>query len=107
MGCFGVRESGGEEGVGECRGGRCLQGWGRGSVGFLALCGCPTHPLVCPPPPSPVKFSPFEAFKPVAPGDPMELGPPQPPPAEGTAPLPIKPSGGAKKQKGGRGRVPR
>lgn len=57
--------------------------------------------------PSPVKFSPFEAFKPVAPGDPMELGPPQPPPPEGTAPLPIKPSGGAKKQKGGRGRVPR
>ncbi|KAI1232738.1 hypothetical protein IHE44_0006577 [Lamprotornis superbus] len=55
----------------------------------------------------PVKFSPFEAFKPVAPGDPMELGPPQPPPPEGTAPLPIKPSGGAKKQKGGRGRVPR
>ncbi|KAL2310096.1 hypothetical protein Nmel_006335, partial [Mimus melanotis] len=58
-------------------------------------------------PVSPVKFSPFEAFKPVAPGDPMELGPPQAPPPEGTAPLPIKPSGGAKKQKGGRGRVPR
>ncbi|RMB98081.1 hypothetical protein DUI87_25559 [Hirundo rustica rustica] len=58
-------------------------------------------------PVSPVKFSPFDAFKPVAPGDPMELGPPQPPPPEGTAPLPIKPSGGAKKQKGGRGRVPR
>ncbi|XP_064515921.1 ribosomal protein S6 kinase beta-2 isoform X6 [Pseudopipra pipra] len=58
-------------------------------------------------PVSPVKFSPFEAFKPVASGDPMELGPPQAPPPEGTAPLPIKPSGGAKKQKGGRGRVPR
>ncbi|RLV97151.1 hypothetical protein DV515_00012055 [Chloebia gouldiae] len=58
-------------------------------------------------PVSPVKFSPFEAFKPVAPGDPMELGPPQAPLPEGTAPLPIKPSGGAKKQKGGRGRVPR
>lgn len=68
--------------------------------------GAPLTPS-CVPPPSPVKFSPFEAFKPVAPGDPMELGPPQPPPAEGTAPLPIKPSGGAKKQKGGRGRVPR
>ncbi|XP_050192839.1 ribosomal protein S6 kinase beta-2 isoform X3 [Myiozetetes cayanensis] len=58
-------------------------------------------------PVSPVKFSPFEAFKPVVPGDAMELGPPQAPPPEGTAPLPIKPSGGAKKQKGGRGRVPR
>ncbi|XP_059704500.1 ribosomal protein S6 kinase beta-2 isoform X5 [Haemorhous mexicanus] len=58
-------------------------------------------------PVSPVKFSPFEAFKPVAPGDPMELGPTQGPPPEGTAPLPIKPSGGAKKQKGGRGRMPR
>lgn len=91
--------------------GWCVQGWGRGSVGtgcppFLALRGCPTHPLMCPPS-SPVKFSPFEAFKPVAPGDPMDLGAPQPPPPEGTAPLPIKPSGGAKKQKGGRGRVPR
>lgn len=58
-------------------------------------------------PPSPVKFSPFEAFKPGAVVEPMELGASLPPPAEGTAPLPIKTSGGAKKQKGGRGRVAR
>ncbi|XP_030339604.1 LOW QUALITY PROTEIN: ribosomal protein S6 kinase beta-2 [Strigops habroptila] len=58
-------------------------------------------------PVSPVKFSPFDAFKPGATGEPMELGPSLPPPPEGTAPLPIKPSGGTKKQKGGRGRVPR
>uniref|UniRef100_A0A8C5X256 Uncharacterized protein n=1 Tax=Malurus cyaneus samueli TaxID=2593467 RepID=A0A8C5X256_9PASS len=50
-------------------------------------------------PVSPVKFSPFEAFKPVAPSDPMELGPLSPP-RRVHAPLPIKPSGGAKKQKG-------
>ncbi|KAK2525178.1 hypothetical protein Q9233_008889 [Columba guinea] len=56
-------------------------------------------------PVSPVKFSPFEAFKP---GEPMELGGSLPPPQpEGTAPLPIKTPVGAKKQKGGRGRVPR
>ncbi|XP_075358032.1 ribosomal protein S6 kinase beta-2 [Mycteria americana] len=59
-------------------------------------------------PVSPVKFSPFEAFKPgAAAGEPMELGASLPPPPEGTAPLPIKTSVGAKKQKGGRGRVPR
>uniref|UniRef100_A0A8B9NB58 AGC-kinase C-terminal domain-containing protein n=2 Tax=Accipitrinae TaxID=8955 RepID=A0A8B9NB58_9AVES len=58
-------------------------------------------------PVSPVKFSPFEAFKPGAAGEPMELGASLPPPPEGTAPLPIKTSVGAKKQKGGRGRVPR
>ncbi|KAK4823039.1 hypothetical protein QYF61_025378, partial [Mycteria americana] len=58
-------------------------------------------------PVSPVKFSPFEAFKPgAAAGEPMELGASLPPPPEGTAPLPIKTSVGAKKQKGGRGRVP-
>lgn len=52
-----------------------------------------------------MKFSPFEAFKP---GEPMELGGSLPPPQpEGTAPLPIKTPVGAKKQKGGRGRVPR
>ncbi|XP_040465568.1 ribosomal protein S6 kinase beta-2 isoform X4 [Falco naumanni] len=58
-------------------------------------------------PVSPVKFSPFEAFKPGTTGELMELGPSLPPPPEGTAPLPIKTSVGAKKQKGGRGRVPR
>ncbi|KAM7108585.1 LOW QUALITY PROTEIN: ribosomal protein S6 kinase beta-2 [Ciconia maguari] len=60
-------------------------------------------------PSAPVKFSPpFEAFKPgAAAGEPMELGASLPPPPEGTAPLPIKTSVGAKKQKGGRGRVPR
>ncbi|XP_075019550.1 ribosomal protein S6 kinase beta-2 isoform X3 [Calonectris borealis] len=58
-------------------------------------------------PVSPVKFSPFEAFKPGAAGEPMEVGASLPPPPEGTAPLPIKTSVGAKKQKGGRGRMPR
>ncbi|XP_064019483.1 ribosomal protein S6 kinase beta-2 isoform X2 [Pogoniulus pusillus] len=59
-------------------------------------------------PVSPVKFSPFEAFKPGgAGGEPMEVATLPPPPPEGTAPLPIKTSVGAKKQKGGRGRVPR
>ncbi|XP_068800257.1 ribosomal protein S6 kinase beta-2 isoform X2 [Struthio camelus] len=58
-------------------------------------------------PVSPVKFSPFEPFKAGAAAEPMELGPSLPPPPEGTAPLPIKTAAGAKKQKGGRGRVPR
>ncbi|XP_019412198.1 PREDICTED: ribosomal protein S6 kinase beta-2 isoform X3 [Crocodylus porosus] len=59
-------------------------------------------------PVSPVKFSPFEAFKPSPTMEPMELGSTlPPPPPEGTAPLPIKTPAGAKKQKGGRGRVPR
>lgn len=88
---------------------------GRGFCGYL-LCPPPAlraevppspPPWVCVPPHSPVKFSPFEAFKPGAAGEPMELGASLPPPPEGTAPLPIKTSVGAKKQKGGRGRVPR
>ncbi|CAM9488562.1 unnamed protein product [Bubo scandiacus] len=78
--------------------------------------GSPSSPRCAPPrrlnssprtPVSPVKFSPFEVFKPGTAGEPMEVGGNLPPTAEGTAPLPIKTSVGAKKQKGGRGRVPR
>ncbi|XP_062434058.1 ribosomal protein S6 kinase beta-2 isoform X7 [Rhea pennata] len=58
-------------------------------------------------PVSPMKFSPFEPFKASATVESMELGPSLPPPPESTAPLPIKTAAGAKKQKGGRGRVPR
>lgn len=80
-----------------------MGGVGHKGTGLMAQ-GCPPHPPMCSPP-SPVKFSPFEAFKP---GEPMELGGSLPPPQpEGTAPLPIKTPVGAKKQKGGRGRVPR
>nr|XP_025043608.1 ribosomal protein S6 kinase beta-2 isoform X2 [Pelodiscus sinensis] len=59
-------------------------------------------------PVSPVKFCPFEAFKPSLVVEPMELGPPLVlPPPEGTAPLPIKTPTGTKKQKGSRGRAAR
>lgn len=96
MGCGGVSASRGGEGA----------VWALAASPSSLSVGAPLTPALVSSH-SPVKFSPFEAFKPVASGDSMELGPPQPPPPEGTAPLPIKPSGGAKKQKGGRGRVPR
>ncbi|XP_077177010.1 ribosomal protein S6 kinase beta-2 [Paroedura picta] len=59
-------------------------------------------------PVSPVKFSPFEAFKPSTTVEMMELSsPPLMPVPEVTAPLPIKTPSGTKKQKqkGGRGRA--
>ncbi|XP_011896834.1 PREDICTED: ribosomal protein S6 kinase beta-2 isoform X3 [Cercocebus atys] len=60
---------------------------------------------------SPLKFSPFEGFRP-SPSlpEPMEpplpplLPPPPPPPPSITAPLPIRPPSGTKKSKRGRGR---
>ncbi|XP_045414292.1 ribosomal protein S6 kinase beta-2 isoform X1 [Lemur catta] len=60
---------------------------------------------------SPLKFSPFEGFRP-SPGlpEPMEpplpplLPPPPPPPPSSTAPLPIRPPSGTKKSKRGRAR---
>ncbi|OBS72889.1 hypothetical protein A6R68_12557 [Neotoma lepida] len=60
---------------------------------------------------SPLKFSPFEGFRPSpGPPEPMEpslpplLPPPSPPPPTSTAPLPIRPPSGTKKSKKGRGR---
>uniref|UniRef100_A0A8C5KT94 non-specific serine/threonine protein kinase n=1 Tax=Jaculus jaculus TaxID=51337 RepID=A0A8C5KT94_JACJA len=60
---------------------------------------------------SPLKFSPFEGFRPSpGPPEPMEpplpplLPPPSPPPPSSTAPLPIRPPSGTKKSKRGRGR---
>ncbi|XP_055988068.1 ribosomal protein S6 kinase beta-2 isoform X1 [Sorex fumeus] len=59
---------------------------------------------------SPLKFSPFEGFRPSpGPQEPMEtpppplLPPPSPPPAR-TPPLPIRPPSGGKRSKRGRGR---
>ncbi|KAM7226190.1 hypothetical protein CapIbe_022335 [Capra ibex] len=62
-------------------------------------------------PVSPLKFSPFEGFRP-SPGPqelveaplPPLLPPPPPPPPSSTAPLPIRPPSGTKKSKRGRGR---
>lgn len=60
---------------------------------------------------SPLKFSPFEGFRPSPgpPPEPMEpplppLLPPPPPLPSSTAPLPIRPPSGTKKSKRGRGR---
>ncbi|KAG8522704.1 Ribosomal protein S6 kinase beta-2 [Galemys pyrenaicus] len=55
---------------------------------------------------SPLKFSPFEGFRPSpGPPEPMEPTlPPPPQPPSSTAPLPIRPPSGAKKAKRGRGR---
>ncbi|XP_026303460.1 ribosomal protein S6 kinase beta-2 isoform X1 [Piliocolobus tephrosceles] len=60
---------------------------------------------------SPLKFSPFEGFRPspslpepVEPPLPPLLPPPPPPPPSITAPLPIRPPSGTKKSKRGRGR---
>uniref|UniRef100_A0A8C9A4J0 Ribosomal protein S6 kinase beta-2 n=1 Tax=Prolemur simus TaxID=1328070 RepID=A0A8C9A4J0_PROSS len=60
---------------------------------------------------SPLKFSPFEGFRPSpGPPEPMEpplpplLPPPPPPPPSSTAPLPIRPPSGTKKSKRGRAR---
>ncbi|XP_048663687.1 ribosomal protein S6 kinase beta-2 isoform X2 [Marmota marmota marmota] len=58
---------------------------------------------------SPLKFSPFEGFRPTpGPPEPMEppLPPllPPPPPISSTAPLPIRPPSGTKKSKRGRAR---
>ncbi|XP_047373247.1 ribosomal protein S6 kinase beta-2 isoform X3 [Sciurus carolinensis] len=60
---------------------------------------------------SPLKFSPFEGFRPSpGPPEPTEpplpplLSPPPPPPPSSTAPLPIRPPSGTKKSKRGRGR---
>ncbi|XP_064432155.1 ribosomal protein S6 kinase beta-2 isoform X3 [Mirounga angustirostris] len=62
-------------------------------------------------PVSPLKFSPFEGFRPGSgPLEPSEpplpplLPPPPPPPPSSTAPLPIRPPSGTKKSKRGRGR---
>uniref|UniRef100_A0A3Q1LTK5 Ribosomal protein S6 kinase B2 n=1 Tax=Bos taurus TaxID=9913 RepID=A0A3Q1LTK5_BOVIN len=62
-------------------------------------------------PVSPLKFSPFEGFRPspgpqelVEPPLPPLLPPPPPPPPSSTAPLPIRPPSGTKKSKRGRGR---
>ncbi|XP_015987818.1 ribosomal protein S6 kinase beta-2 isoform X3 [Rousettus aegyptiacus] len=58
---------------------------------------------------SPLKFSPFEVFRP-SPGPPEPMEPPlppllpPPPPPSSTAPLPIQPPSGTKKSKRGRGR---
>ncbi|XP_023415310.2 ribosomal protein S6 kinase beta-2 isoform X3 [Loxodonta africana] len=57
---------------------------------------------------SPLKFSPFEGFRP-SPGPPEPMEPtlppllPPPPPPSSTAPLPIRPPSGTKKSKRGRG----
>ncbi|XP_032495961.1 ribosomal protein S6 kinase beta-2 isoform X4 [Phocoena sinus] len=70
------------------------------------LNGSPWTPI------SPLKFSPFEGFRP-SPGPPEPLEPPLPPlllpppplpPPSSTAPLPIRPPSGTKKSKKGRGR---
>uniref|UniRef100_A0A8C7B8I5 Ribosomal protein S6 kinase B2 n=1 Tax=Neovison vison TaxID=452646 RepID=A0A8C7B8I5_NEOVI len=58
-------------------------------------------------PVSPLKFSPFEGFRPCSgPLEPTEpsLAPLPPPPPSSSAPLPIRPPSGTKKSKRGRGR---
>lgn len=58
-------------------------------------------------PVSPLKFSPFEGFRPSSgPLEPTEpsLAPLPPPPPSSSAPLPIRPPSGTKKSKRGRGR---